>query len=128
MMTRCYNEKHEYFYRYGGRGISVTQDWHDCKKFVVEIESLLGPKPPGLQMDRIENDGNYDKKNIRWATRIENCRNRHDNMQTVYKGTPMLLLEAAELSGIHVTVLRQRVRAKRPMERLFDPVRVPYHI
>jgi predicted DNA-binding protein (UPF0251 family) len=75
MKTRCYNPKHKHFHRYGGRGIKVCDDWeNDFKKFY-DFCTQNGYKK-GLEIDRINNDGNYEPKNCRFVTHIKNVRNR----------------------------------------------------
>jgi hypothetical protein len=67
MMSRCYNPGHEHYGRYGGRGITVCRRWHDPAAFISDIECLIGPRPPGMTLDRTDNDGNYEPGNIQWA-------------------------------------------------------------
>ncbi|QFG12262.1 helix-turn-helix DNA binding domain [Arthrobacter phage Racecar] len=76
MMTRCFNDSHVYYHRYGGRGISVCEEWTDVVKFISDIEATLGERPEGMTLDRIDNDGNYELSNVRWATHSEQMRNR----------------------------------------------------
>jgi hypothetical protein len=76
MMRRCENEQHKGFRRYGGRGISVCPEWRGTAAFITWIESNLGPRPEGMSLDRIDNDGNYEPGNVRWATRSEQNLNR----------------------------------------------------
>ena len=76
MMMRCYDEQHAFYHRYGGRGITVCQPWHDPALFIAEVEALLGPKPAGMTLDRVNNDGNYEPGNIRWATQMQQVHNR----------------------------------------------------
>ena len=73
MKQRCCNPKNPNFKYYGGRGISVCQRWRDSSKAFYED---MGPRPAGHQIDRIDNDGNYEPGNCRWATPLVNSRNR----------------------------------------------------
>ena len=73
MWTRCTNPIFRQYSDYGGRGISVTPAWRDFAQFLNDV----GPKPhPGLTIDRIDNDGNYEPGNVRWATRAQQSSNR----------------------------------------------------
>jgi hypothetical protein len=76
MMARCYNPQHRWYQRYGGRGIKVWEPWHDAAVFTADIERELGQRPEGKTLDRIDNDGNYEPGNLRWATRSQQMRNR----------------------------------------------------
>lgn len=78
MLTRCNNSKVKIYPRYGGRGIKVSAEWHNFENFYKD----MGERPAGLELDRINNDGNYEVGNCRWVTRKENTNNRSliDNM------------------------------------------------
>jgi hypothetical protein len=71
MRVRCSNPKHHAYYRYGGRGISVTPRWESFENFLTD----MGPRPAGTTLDRRELNGNYCKSNCRWATVVEQNRN-----------------------------------------------------
>lgn len=73
MIDRCTNEKNNRFARYGGRGITVCTRWRKFENFLAD----MGEKPDkDLSIDRINNDGNYEPGNCRWATPAEQARNR----------------------------------------------------
>lgn len=75
MMRRCYDIKRHNYHRYGGRGIIVCERWHNVENF---IKDMLD-KPKGYQLDRINNNANYEPGNCRWSTPKENANNRSNS-------------------------------------------------
>lgn len=76
MLRRCEDPRFATYRYYGGRGIAVCERWHDFEAFYADIKQLLGPCPPRMSMDRIDNDGNYEPGNVRWATADQQAQNR----------------------------------------------------
>src|SRR5262245_36612615 len=77
MIERCYNPNHTAFPRYGGRGIQVCVRWHRSNpNAFVDFLHDMGERPEGKTLDRINNDWSYMPSNCRWATRLEQAKNK----------------------------------------------------
>lgn len=78
--TRCYNTNDKDYHRYGGRGIIMYEGWlKDYSKFKEWMINNLGERPEGYSLDRINNNGNYEPNNLRWATPLKQRHNQERN-------------------------------------------------
>jgi len=76
MIQRCFTPTHKRFNDYGGRGITVCNRWRDFQNFL----SDMGEKPESKSLDRMDNNGNYEPGNCRWATKDEQINNTRQNV------------------------------------------------
>jgi hypothetical protein len=98
LRARCNNPKNIGYQNYGGRGISVCPQWNSFEVFLAD----MGRRPMGHSIDRINNDGNYEPANCRWATTAEQNRNRRDTLIVEFRGERMKLVEAYAMVGSSV--------------------------
>ena len=107
MRARC-EKPYSYGYKsYGGRGISVCKEWSDFQNFYAW--AINNGYDKNLTLDRIDNDGNYEPSNCRWATQTQQCRNQRSNRNIAYQGEVHCLTEWAEITGIDKGVLAARL-------------------
>jgi len=105
MINRCHNPETERYKDYGARGITVCKRWHSFENFLAD----MGEPPPGMTLDRINNDWGYGPFNCRWATRTEQARNKRSNRVIDAGDGPMSTAEAAERYGIKPSSLSWRL-------------------
>jgi len=107
MRSRCNNPNTPDYHNYGGRGIKVCERWDDYRNFV---EDMLPGYESGLQIDRVDNDGDYEYSNCRWATRKQNSNNTRVNRRiNTPDGRVLTMKQAAEEYNIPYTTLIYRV-------------------
>lgn len=115
MVQRCTNPKHHKYARYGGRGIRVCDRWLTFENFAQD----MGTRPPGMTVDRRDNDGDYEPGNCRWATQMEQGNNRGNNRMVTVGGTQQTLSQAARQHGINKGTVRGRISYGWTEERAF---------
>ncbi len=119
MRRRCYNPSRNDYGRYGDRGISVCDRWHDFAVFKNDVTSMSHAKEPGYTLDRIDNDGDYTPDNVRWATYIAQANNRRSNVLVTYDGETHTISEWSKKLGINYYKLRARLKMGWSVERAF---------
>jgi hypothetical protein len=97
MKERCLNTNSKKYKDYGGRGITINKEWLNFDVFYADVCSSW---KPGLTLDRKDNNGNYNKDNFRWATHLEQNRNRRNTPYVILNGGLISLAEAAERCGL----------------------------
>lgn len=112
MKSRCSNKKNEHYHIYGGRGISVCQEWRSNFRVFAEWSKSNGYRN-GLQIDRIDNNCGYSPTNCRWVDCKTNSRNRRDNILLTAFGETKCIAEWVEdpRCVICETALRYRVNS-----------------
>lgn len=105
MISRCEDPKNKRFHRYGGRGINVCASWRNSFE---QFLSDMGNRPDGLTLDRMDNNGDYEKRNCRWATSKEQGRTNHRiRLVTAFERTQSLTDWAAETGIKRETIARR---------------------
>lgn len=122
MKARCYNPKNKKFVIYGGRGITVCEEWVN-NYTAFRDWSLSHGYAEHLTIDRIDNDKGYSPENCRWATVLQQARNKQHNHLITYKNETKTLSEWAEQFHIdHRTILRRLELGWSVEEALETPV------
>lgn len=125
MKHRCGNPDNSAYKHYGARGIRVCDRW--LKSFETFC-SDMGPRPSlRHSIDRIDNDGNYEPGNCRWATRSEQARNTRRTISVAFRGDVMCLKDWAAVLGIPYDTIKKRLRMGWAVERaLSEPVQIDH--
>ena len=92
IISRCTNKNHKEFYRYGGRGIIVCEEWRNNSRAFIEWGLEHGYEV-GLSIDRIDNDGNYEPLNCVFITRSDNSKKKRNSKYLTANGLTMTLCE-----------------------------------
>jgi hypothetical protein len=119
MLSRCNCVTCEAYPNYGGRGISVCDEWLEFINFNKWAEQSGYSYDENLELDRIDNNGNYCPENCRWVTHTENNRNKRTNKFITYKGKNQCLSAWGEELGIPGNVLSARLRSGWTIDRAF---------
>ena len=110
MLKRCRNTTSRRFDRYGGRGIQVCDRWIGNGGFEAFLSDMGHRPSPSHSLDRIDNDGNYEPGNCRWATLTEQANNRSSTKTVVFNGEAMKIHELASRTGVRRELIWSRLR------------------
>lgn len=117
MTQRCTNPKTREYGHYGGRGITIDETFKSFEGFY----AYMGPKPsPSHSIDRINNNGNYEPGNVRWATKKEQGRNTRVNRLITHNGETKCVAEWAEIVGVPPLRIGKRLLRGWPVEMVFS--------
>jgi hypothetical protein len=106
MRSRCRNPMNTAYKHYGGRGITVCERWQTFENFLAD----MGKRPLGKSLERVNNDGNYEKSNCRWASHKEQMRNRRTTKMIEWNGRTQSLVDWSDEIGISASVIHGRIR------------------
>lgn len=110
MLHRCNDPKREKYKDYGARGISVCKEWEDPNAFM--DWAYCNGYAKGLQLDRIDNNGNYCPENCRWTTPKENSRNRRNTIFLTINGVTKCVAEWCETINVSKYTVYWWIRKK----------------
>jgi hypothetical protein len=112
MKTRCNNPNFVGHKDYGGRGITYCDRWEDFVSFFED----MGERPEGTSLDRIDNNGNYEPGNCRWATQVVQHNNKRSNQRITVNGFTRTAAHWARLLGVDRHVVLERLKLGWPEE------------
>jgi hypothetical protein len=115
MVRRCHYEAAPNFPAYGGRGISVCDEWRNS--YIVFREHAGRRPSSAYSLDRINNDGNYEPGNVRWATRKQQANNVRSNYLIAFSGRTQTVTQWADELGVHADLVFRRLAAGWSEER-----------
>lgn len=109
MLSRCRSETNPVYYRYGGRGIHVCDEWYKFENFYEW--ALSSGYDESLTLDRIDNNQGYNPDNCRWATMKEQNVNKRNNVYYEFNGEDLTLSQIADIVGINYKTIHRRVHS-----------------
>lgn len=120
MIQRCLNPNNDAYYRYGGAGIAICDRWLSFPNFAAD----MGPRPGReYSIERINNSGNYEPSNCRWATVKEQSNNRKSNRVIAHDGLVLTVSQWAERLGMQGQTIAKRIDIWNwPIERALSKI------
>lgn len=120
MINRCENPNSKSYCDYGEKGVSVCKEWHDSKNFI--DWALSHGYEEGLEIDRIDTNGDYCPENCRWITRLENANNKTNNRIILHNGEEKTLAEWARYYGLNYKSLHKKISLGYSFEEIVSEV------
>lgn len=129
MKQRCYNENNSAYNRYGGRGITVCDEWKNDFVAFYNWATSAGYND-NLTIDRVDPNGNYCPENCRWISQSAQCVNKANTLRLEYKGESHTINEWAKILGMSPVTIRSRYYVRHwPVEEILSrPVKEDYVI
>lgn len=117
MIGRCHRKNNDSYPHYGGRGITVCDEWHSFDKFL--SWALEAGYKEGLSIDRVDNNRGYSPSNCRWVTMCIQANNKRSNRYIEHDGSSHTVAEWANILGIKEATLRKRLNEGWDVHRAF---------
>jgi hypothetical protein len=117
MRARCDSPKDKRYSDYGGRGIEVCERWSKFENFLMD----MGEVPLGMSIERINNNGNYEPSNCKWADRVEQGSNKRNNVLIALDGEVLTTSQWSRKTGIMLCTIRARLKAGYSPKEVLDP-------
>lgn len=122
MKARCIRKTSQKYNRYGGRGIKICDEWKNFEPFY--NWSMSHGYNENLSIDRIDNNGNYEPSNCRWATAVQQANNTSENRIIEYKGEKMTISEASRKYNVSYKLLYKRIKRGWDINRAIETPKI----
>jgi hypothetical protein len=119
MRSRCEAPNDKDWKYYGGRGIAVCERWRSFDAFFED----MGPRPPGMTLERVDNDKGYEPGNCKWATRDEQMTNRSNTVRVAHGGRAVTASEIVRETGLQRNTVLYRIKKGWAYEDICSPPR-----
>jgi hypothetical protein len=117
MITRCYKKNSISYDNYGGRGITICDEWlNDFMSFY--NWAMANGYDDNLTIERIDVNGNYEPSNCKWITNSEQSKNKRSTVYFTYNGETKIVSDWIKELGIPKTTFRRRIQQNRPIEEI----------
>lgn len=118
MKNRCYNKKHKDYKRYGARGIKICNEWlKENDKGLLNFYNwaINNGYQDNLSIDRIDNNGNYEPGNCRWADNETQCNNKRNCYYITYNNKTYTVAKWSKILNICESTIRERIKLNFPI-------------